>query len=143
MIKTFEQYIDENTNVDILCEGGECWWNKDMCSIIISYDGEVKNTYMDISQYSSSQYVDEFVKYISILTLADVEDLKKKNTNTNKRFVKGYTLKNPKRNKEWDTCSIFLFKGGDTPEALEEYINNLKKQANELGYEEEKKKRRK
>lgn len=143
MIKTFEQYINGDISGDILYEAEECWWNNRMYSVIISYDGEIKNTYMDIGQYSSSQYVDEFVKYISILTLADVEDLKKKNTNTNKRLIKGYTLKNPKRNKEWDTCSIFLFKGGDAPEALVEYINNLKKQANELGYEEEKKKRRK
>lgn len=138
MIKTFEQYINKNTNVDILCEGGECWWNKDMCSVIISYDGEVKNTYMDISQYSSSQYVDEFVKYMSFLTLADVEELK----STNKKFVKGYTLKNPKRNKEWETCSIVLFKGGDILEAFEEYINDLKNQAKELGYEEKKKRRK-
>lgn len=141
MIKTFEQYINKDINIDILCEGEECWWNNRMCSVIISYDGEIKNTYMDISEFSLSRYVDEFVKYISIFTLADIEDLKKKNTN--KRFVKGYTLKNPKRNKEWETCSIFLFKGGDSPQPLEEYINNLKKQVKELGYEEEKKKRRK
>lgn len=141
MIKTFEQYINKDINIDILCEGEECWWNKGMCSVIISYDGEIKNTYMDISEFSLSRYVDEFVKYISILTLADIEELKK--NNTNKRFVKGYTLKNPKRNKEWETCSIFLFKGGDSPQPFEEYINNLKKQVKELGYEEEKKKRRK
>jgi hypothetical protein len=140
MIKTFEQYINKDINIDILCEGEECWWNKGMCSVIISYDGEIKNTYIDISEFSLSKYVDEFVKYISILTLADIEKLKK---NANKRFVKGYTLKNPKRNKEWETCSIFLFKGGDSPQPFEEHINNLKKQVKELGYEEEKKKRRK
>jgi hypothetical protein len=139
MIKTFEQYINKDINIDILCEGEECWWNKGMCSVIISYDGEIKNTYMDISEYSLSRYVDEFVKYISILTLADIEKLEKKNTNTNKRFIKGYTLKNPKRNEEWETCSIFLFKGGDAPQEFEGYINDLKKQVKELGYEEKKK----
>jgi hypothetical protein len=138
MIKTFEQYINKDINIDILCEGEECWWNKDMCSIIISYDGEIKNTYMDISVYSFSRYVDEFAKYISFLTLADVEELK----STNKRFIKGYTFKNPKKNKEWETCSIFLFKGSDTQQSFEEYINTLHKQSKELGYEEEKKKKR-
>lgn len=138
MIETFEQYINKDINIDILCEGEECWWNKEMSSLIISYDGEIKNTYMDIGHFSFSQYIDEFVKYMSFLTLADVEELK----NTNKRFIKGYTLKNPKRNKEWETCSIFLFRGGDTPQPFVEYINDLKKQSNELGYEEKKKRRK-
>lgn len=141
MIKTFEQYINKDINIDILCEGEEYWWNKDMCTAIISYDGVIKNTYMNVAQYSLSDYIDEFVKYMSILTLADIEELKKKNTD--KRFIKGYTLKNPKRNNEWETCSIFLFKGGETSEAFKEYVNALQKQVKELGYEEEKKKRRK
>lgn len=141
MIKTFEQYINKDINIDILCEGEEYWWNKDMCTAIISYDGVIKNTYMNVTQYSLSDYIDEFVKYMSILTLADIEELKKKNTD--KRFIKGYTLKNPKRNNEWETCSIFLFKGGETSEAFKEYVNALQKQVKELGYEEEKKKRRK
>jgi hypothetical protein len=141
MIKTFEEFINEDINVDILCEGEEYWWNKEMYNIIISYDGEIKNTYLNVGPYSLSQYVDEFVKYISILTLADTEELKRKNTD--KRFIKGYTLKNPKRNKEWETCSIFLFKGGEPADTFKEYINTLQKQVKELGYEEEKKKRRK
>jgi hypothetical protein len=137
MIETFEQYI--NKDIDILCEAAEeCWWNSRMCRVLISYDGEIKNTYMDISEFSFLRYIDEFVKYMSFLTLADVEELK----STNKKFVKGYTLKNPKRNKEWETCSIVLFKGGDILEAFEEYINDLKIQAKELGYEEKKKRRK-
>ena len=138
MIETFEQYINKDINIDILCEAEECWWNNRMCNVIISYDGEIKNTYMDIVEFNFSRYVDEFVKYMSFLTLADIEELK----STNKKFIKGYTLKNPKRNNEWKTCSIFLFKGGDTPQPFEEHINDLKNQAKKLGYEEKKKKRK-
>ena len=138
MIKTFEQYINKDINIDILCEGEECWWNRDMCTAIISYDGEIKNTYLNVTHYSLSEYVDEFVKYMSILTLADIEELK----NTDKRFIKGYTLKNPKRNKEWETCSIFLLKGGEPADAFKEHINTLQKQVKELGYEEKKKRRK-
>ena len=136
MIKTFEQYINEDINIDILCEGEEYWWNKGMYNVIISYDGEIKNTYLDVASHMLSRYVDEFVKYISILTLADTEELKKKNTD--KRFIKGYTFKNPKRNKEWETCSIVLIRGGETRETLKEYISDLQKQVKELEDKEKK-----
>lgn len=131
MIKTFEQYINE----DILCEGEEYWWNKEMYNIIISYDGEIKNIYLNIGRICLT-YIDDFAKCISILTLADKEDLKRKNTD--KRFIKGYTFKNPKRNKEWDTCSIVLIKGGETRESLKEYISDLQKQVKELEDKEKK-----
>lgn len=136
MIKTFEQFINEDINVDILCEGEEYWWNKEIGTIIISYDGEIKNTYMNVSTYGLSVYVDKIVKYISILTLADIEEIKRKNTD--KRFIKGYKFKNPKRNKEWDTCSIVLIKGGETRETLKEYISDLQKQVKELEDKEKK-----
>lgn len=135
MIKTFEQYINEDINVDILCEGEEYWWNKEMYNIIISYDGEVKTTYLNIGTMGLT-YIDKFVKYISILTLADTEDIKRKNTD--KRFIKGYKFKNPKRNKEWDTCSIILIRGGETRQSLGEYINDLQKQVKELEDKEKK-----
>ena len=135
MIKTFEQYINEDINVDILCEGEEYWWNKEMYNIIISYDGEVKTTYLNIGSMGLT-YIDKFVKYISILTLADTEEIKKKNTD--KRFIKGYRFKNPKRNKEWDTCSIILIRGGETRQSLVEYINDLQKQVKELEDKEKK-----
>ena len=135
MIKTFEQYINEDINVDILCEGEEYWWNKEMYNIIISYDGEVKTTYLNIGSMGLT-YIDKFVKYISILTLADTEEIKKKNTD--KRFIKGYRFKNPKRNKEWDTFSIILIRGGETRQSLVEYINDLQKQVKELEDKEKK-----
>lgn len=135
MIKTFEQYINEDINVDILCEGEECWWNKEMYNIIISYDGEVKTTYLNVF-YSSITHIDKIAKYISILTLADTEEIKKKNTD--KRFIKGYRFKNPKRNKEWDTCSIVFIRGGETTDSLKKYINDLQTQVKELEDKEKK-----
>lgn len=134
MIKTFEQYINEGI-VDVLCEGEESWWNREMYNIIISYDGEIKTTYLNVFG-GSSKYVDELAKYISILTLADTKEIKRKNTD--KRFIKGYTLKNPKRNKEWETCSIVLIKGGETEESLRKCIKDLQKQVEELEDKEKK-----
>jgi hypothetical protein len=135
MIKTFEQYINEDINVDILCEGEEYWWNKEMYNIIISYDGEIKTTYLNVGTYGLT-YIDKIAKCISILTLADTEDIKRKNTD--KRFIKGYRFKNPKRNKEWDTCSIVFIRGGETRKSLEKYISDLQTQVKELEDKEKK-----
>jgi hypothetical protein len=125
MIKTFEQF-----NIDILCEDKEQWWNNDIYTTIITYDNEIKYIYNTVSLISLTSYINEFVKYISILTNADVEELKK--NDTNKRIIKEYTFKNPKIDMGWKTCSIFLIRGGDPFDTFKEYINTLKKQVNDL-----------
>lgn len=124
MIKTFEQF-----DIDILCEGGEGWWNNDVYTIIISYDNEIKNIYNTISAYPLTN-VNEFVEYISDLSHADVEDLKKKDSN--KRLIKGYTFKNPKIDMGWKTCCIVVMRGGEPLSDFKEYIKTLKKQVNDL-----------
>ena len=124
MIKTFEQF-----DKDILCEGEEGWWNNDVYTIIISYDNEIKNIYNTISTYPLTN-VNEFVEYISNLSHADVEDLKKKDSN--KRLIKGYTFKNPKIDMGWKTCCIVVMRGGESLSDFKEYIKTLKKQVNDL-----------
>ena len=125
MIKTFEQF-----DIDILCEGGEGWWNNDVYTIIISYDNEIKNIYNTISVTSITSYINEFAEYISALSNADVEDLKGKDSN--KRLIKGYSFKNPKIDMGWKTCCIVLMRGGEPLGDFKEYIKTLKKQVNDL-----------
>ena len=132
MIKTFEQF-----DMDILCEGSE-WWNEGIYTVIISYDNEVKHIYNTVSQHAEMSRIREFAEYISILTRANMEELK--GQDLHKKIIKGYTLKNPTINMGWKTCSIVLIKGGEPFDEFKEYINTLKKQVNDLKATEKKNK---
>ena len=132
MIKTFEQF-----DRDILCEGSE-WWSEEIYTVIISYDNEVKHIYNTVSQHAVISRIREFAEYISILTRANMEELK--GQDLHKKIIKGYTLKNPTINMGWKTCSIVLIKGGEPFDEFKEYINTLKKQVNDLKATEKKNK---